>query len=73
MKNVLIRGLSDSAVERIDAEASALGLSRNEFLCRKLEGNSPRVAEATMDENWRRAGEIFADLADSDVMAGAWR
>lgn len=73
MPNVLIRGLSDAAVERIDAEASKSGLSRNEFLRRKLEGDSPRSAEATTDENWRRAGEIFADLADPDVMAGAWQ
>lgn len=73
MTNVLIRGLSDSTVERIDAEASALGLSRNEFLRRKLEGDSPRSDETTTDENWRRAGEIFADLGDPDVMADAWR
>lgn len=73
MTNVLIRGISKSAVERIDVEASALGLSRNEFLLRKLEGDSPRPAESTTDENWRRASEIFADLADPDVMADAWR
>lgn len=34
MTNVLIRGLSEAAVERIDSEAAALGLSRNEFLRR---------------------------------------
>lgn len=34
MTNVPIRGLSSAAVERIDAETSALGLSRNEFLRR---------------------------------------
>jgi len=34
MANVLIRGLSEAAVERIDAGAAALGLSRNEFLRR---------------------------------------
>lgn len=72
MTNVLIRGLSDAAVERIDKEASELGLSRNEFLRRKLEGDSPRPAAKVTEENWRRAGEIFADLADPDVMAGAW-
>lgn len=73
MPNVLIRGLSEAAVERIDAEASALGLSRNEFLRRRLEGDSPRSAEKATDADWKRAGEIFADLADPEVMAGAWR
>ncbi|OYN95940.1 hypothetical protein CGZ96_14490 [Enemella evansiae] len=73
MTNVLIRGLSDAAVARIDAEAAELGLSRNEFLRRKLEGDSARPAEKTTDEHWRRSGEIFADLADPEIMSGAWR
>lgn len=38
MTDILIRGLSDAAIERIDAAAAAMGLSRNEFLPRKLEG-----------------------------------
>ena len=70
---MLIRGLSDATVERIDAEASELGLSRNEFLRRKLEGESRRAAQVTTDEHWRRTREIFADLADHEIMAGAWR
>ena len=37
MTNILIRGLSDSAVGRIDAETATLGLSRHEFLRRRLE------------------------------------
>lgn len=73
MTNVLIRGLSDETVARIDQSAEELGLSRNEFLRRKLEGDNPRPMEAATDENWKRAGEIFADLADPDIMAGAWR
>lgn len=70
MTNVLIRRLSDSTVRRIDAETSASGLSRNEYLHRKLEGTALGL---TTHENCRRAGEIFADLADPDVMADAWR
>ena len=35
--NILIRGLGDSALGRIDAEAVAMDLSRNEFLRRRLE------------------------------------
>lgn len=42
MTNVLIPGLSELTLEQIDAEASHLGLSRNEFLRRKLEGSAPR-------------------------------
>jgi len=74
MSNLLIRGVSDEAVARIDAESAALGLSRNEFLRRKLEGEAavrPRVAVTR--EDWQRSAELFADLADPDVMDDAWR
>jgi len=74
MTNVLIRGLSDAAVERIDVEASALGLSRNEFLRRRLEGATdarPDVALTAAD--WGRSAVVFGDLGDSEVMDAAWR
>jgi len=74
VSNVLIRGVSDEAIARIDAESAALGLSRNEFLRRKLEGEAsvrPRVAVTRAD--WERSADLFADLADPDVMDDAWR
>jgi len=74
MTNVLIRGLSEAAVERIDAEAAALGLSRNEFLRRRLEqdASNPVAATVTADD-WSRSATAFGDLADPDVMDAAWR
>lgn len=71
--NVLIRGLSDETVARIDRSAAELGLSRNEYLRRRLEGDAPRATTKTTEEDWKRSGEIFADLADPDIMADAWR
>jgi hypothetical protein len=71
--NVLIRGLSDAAVNRIDAEAEALGLSRNEYLRRKFEGDATQPASALTAEDWARSAEAFADLGDPDVMDAAWR
>ena len=42
MPNILIRDLSQEAVDRIDAAAANLGLSRNEYLRRKFEeGTGP--------------------------------
>ena len=41
MADVLIRGLSEAAVARIDAEAASHGLSRNEFLRRRFEAERP--------------------------------
>lgn len=71
--NVLIRGLSDETVARIDRSAEKLGLSRNEYLRRRLEGDAPRATTKTTEEDWKRSGEIFADLGDPDIMADAWR
>ncbi len=74
MPDVLIRGLSDAAVGRIDADAAALGLSRNEFLRRKLEGGAPPGPDAAVSaDDWRRSAEAFGDLGDPTVMDAAWR
>ena len=73
MTNVLIRGLSDETVARIDRSAEELGLSRNEYLRRQLEGDGPRPTARVTNESWKRSAEVLADLADPDVMADAWR
>lgn len=71
--NVLIRGLSDEAVARIDRSAEELGLSRNEYLRRRLEVDDFRPEVKLTDEHWKRSAEVLADLADPDIMADAWR
>ena len=71
--NVLIRGLSDETVARIDRRAQELGLSRNEYLRRRLEGDGPRPVAKVTEEHWKRSAEMLADLADPDIMADAWR
>jgi hypothetical protein len=74
MPNILIRDLSQEAVDRIDAAAANLGLSRNEYLRRKLEVGAAPTGERTVTaEDWQRSAEAFADLADPTVMGAAWR
>ena len=73
MTNVLIRGLSDETVARIDRSAAELGLSRNEYLRRRLEGDEPRPVAKVTAGDWKRSAEVLADLADQDIMADAWR
>ena len=74
MPNILIRDLTQQAVDRIDAAAANLGLSRNEYLRRKLEeGTNPPGEQTITAEDWRRSAEVFADLADPSVMEQAWR
>ncbi|WP_026927364.1 hypothetical protein [Granulicoccus phenolivorans] len=75
MTNILVRGLSEATVQRIDAEAAALGLSRNEYLRRKLEGEaatSPSPEVSVTEADWQRSAATFGDLADPAVMDAAW-
>lgn len=73
MTNILVRGLTDRAVRRIDAEAKALGLSRNEYLRRKLESGTAEDNRPLAEEDWRNSAAVFADLGDPGVMDSAWR
>lgn len=74
MADILIRGVTPDALARIDAEAASLGLSRNEFLRRKLnEGCPDRPAVSLTAEDWRRSAVAFADLDNDSVMDAAWR
>jgi hypothetical protein len=66
--------LSQEAVDRIDAEAAGHGLSRNEYLRRKLEeGTGPTGDRTVTAEDWQRSAGVFADLGDPTVMDNAWR
>ena len=74
MPNILIRDLSQEAIDRIDDAATNLGLSRNEYLRRKLEeGTNPTGERTVSAQDWERSAEVFADLADPTVMDAAWR
>lgn len=74
MPNVLIRGLSDAAVARIDVDAAAQGLSRNEYLRRRFEAerSSSTRGQLTIDD-LRRAAEAAEDLNNPQLMDAAWR
>ncbi len=74
MPDVLIRGLSEAAIARIDADAAAHGLSRNEHLRRKFESERSNTAAGHLTiEDLRRAAEAAKDLDDPQVMEAAWR
>lgn len=76
MTDILIRGLSDDAVARIEERAAALGLSRNEYLRRHLNtltGVSIDHDVVVTVDDLRRASAAARDLDDPDVMAAAWR
>jgi plasmid stability protein len=71
MADMLIRDIPDEVVAALDAHAVRLGVSRSEYVRRRLAqevpGTSVDVADLT------RLAELTADLADPDVMTAAWR
>lgn len=73
--DVLIRGLSEAAIARIDADAAARGLSRQEYLRIRfeIEGTVLVAARKMTVEDLRRASDAATDLGDPAVMDSAWR
>jgi plasmid stability protein len=72
MSDVLIRDVPDGVLAAIDARAAALGVSRNEYLRRRLSEDARRSSEGVEVADLARFEATFADLADPDVMNRAW-
>ena len=71
MADVLIRGVPDEVLASIDAHAQRLGLSRVEYIRRRL---ATEVGSGAVSvEDLRQLSEACADLADESVMDEAWR
>ena len=73
MADVLIRDVPDEVVAAVDAHAGRLGLSRSEYLRRRLAQDVAVSSTAVSVGDLARFSEVFADLADPDLMAQAWR
>jgi hypothetical protein len=73
MPDVLVREVPEDVVAAIDAHAARLGLSRNEYLRRRLRQDAQVTGDQTVRAGDLRAfADRFADLADPSVMREAW-
>lgn len=72
MTDVLVRDVPDTVVAALEARAARLGLSRSEFLRRRLAQEATAGATSVSDVDLAAFGETFADLANPEVMRGAW-
>lgn len=71
--DVLVREVPDEVLAAIDAHAARLGLSRNEYLRRRLRQDAQHAVDAEIGvEDLIRFGERFSDLGDETVMRRAW-
>lgn len=72
MTDILIRGVPDEVITAIDARASRLGLSRNEYPRRRLAQEVTGDPQHVTVEDFAAFAETFSDLTDPAVMKGAW-
>jgi Antitoxin FitA-like, ribbon-helix-helix len=73
MADVLIRDVPEDVVAALDAHAGRLGLSRSEYVRRRLAQDAAMPCSSVSVEDLARFADVFGDLADPDVMARAWR
>jgi plasmid stability protein len=71
--DMLIRDVPDEVLAAVDARAVRLGLSRSEYVRRRLAQDAAAPEAVVTASDLARFGEVFADLGDRDVMDQAWR
>ena len=72
MSDVLIRDIPDDVLAALDQLAARLGLSRTEYIRRRL-AQEARTARLTVTpDDWRRFADTYSDLANPAVMDRAW-
>jgi hypothetical protein len=73
MTDVLVRGLADETLSRVDAHAHRQGLARVEYLRRLIEADAARVTEhVSTPADWRRFAALTADLRRPGFEERAW-
>lgn len=73
MTDVLVRNVPDDVVVALDARAASLGLSRSEYLRRRLTQEAVGVGRTVAVADLILFADTFVDLGDADVMKAAWR
>jgi hypothetical protein len=73
MTDVLIRDVPDEVLAGVDAHAARLGISRVEYIRRRLAADAASGAAPVSVEDLRRFADRFADLGDDSIMDAAWR
>lgn len=72
MADVLIRDVPDAVLAGVDAHAARLGLSRAEYIRRRLAADAAMSSAPVSVSDLRAFANRVADLADPDVMGSAW-
>lgn len=73
MPDVLIRNVPEAVLAEVDAHAARLGISRVEYIRRRLAADAATSSARVSTLDLRKFRDKFADLADQEVMDTAWR
>ena len=73
MTDMLIRDVPDEVAAAVDARASRLGLSRSEYVRRRLAQDAATTGAAVSVQDLARFTDLFTDLDNPEVMSQAWR
>lgn len=68
----MIRDLPDDVLAGLDARAADLGLSRVEYIRRRLAQDALTTRVRVTAEDFERLGQAVAGLADEQLMREAW-
>ena len=72
MTDILVRDVPEEVIAALDSRASRLGLSRSEYLRRRLAQEAVSASQPVTVKHLATFAETFADLADAEIMKGAW-
>jgi len=72
MTDMLIRDVPEEVIAALDAHAARLGLSRSEYVRRRLAQDASVPGSPVSVKDLAYFADAFADLADPDVMSRAW-
>jgi plasmid stability protein len=73
MSDMLIRDVPDDVIAALDARANRLGLSRSEYIRRRLAQDAATAEAPVSTQDLAHFADTFGDLADPDVMSQAWQ
>jgi hypothetical protein len=73
MADVLVRDVPEEVLAGVDAHAARLGLSRVEYIRRRLAADAATSGKAVSLADLRSLAEAAGDLTDPQVMGAAWQ
>jgi hypothetical protein len=73
MTDMLIRDVPDDVMAALEAHARRLGLSRAEYVRRRLVQDAGVSGSPVTATDLVRFADTFGDLADPEVMSQAWQ